>query len=398
MPLPIHAKTLMRTDPGRPQTPLSVALIGSVASSAGADSLFRAACLAGHALYPFRSTLAKEISMALVHPKYKVAVVQAAPAWLDLDAGIDKTIELINEAAAAGAKLVAFPETWLPGYPWHIWMGSHAWQVGRGFVQRYFDNSLDYDSDEARRLSAAVAKAGVTVVLGLSERSGGSLYIAQWIIGPDGKTIATRRKLRPTQLERTVYGEGDGSDLAVHTIEGLGRVGALCCWEHLQPLSKYAMYAQNEQVHVAAWPSFSNYDPFAHALGAEVNNAASKIYAVEGSCFVLAPCAVVSQAMIDELCDTPEKHQLNHVGGGHAVIYGPDGSPLVSKLPEDQEGILYADIDLGVIAMAKNAADPAGHYSRPDVTRLLFNKTPMSRVQIFALPIDTLDTSEAASA
>lgn len=336
--------------------------------------------------------------MALVHPKYKVAVVQAAPAWLDLDAGIDKTIELINEAAGAGAKLVAFPETWLPGYPWHIWMGSHAWQVGRGFVQRYFDNSLDYDSEEARRLSAAVAKAGVTVVLGLSERSGGSLYMGQWIIGPDGNTIATRRKLRPTHLERTVYGEGDGSDLAVHAIEGLGRVGALCCWEHLQPLSKYAMYAQNEQVHVAAWPSFSNYDPFAHALGAEVNNAASKVYAVEGSCFVLAPCAVVSQAMIDELCDTPEKHQLNHVGGGHSVIYGPDGSPLVSKLAEDQEGILYADIDLGAIAMAKNAADPAGHYSRPDVTRLLLNKTPMSRVQSFALPIDTIDTGEAASA
>lgn len=335
--------------------------------------------------------------MALVHPKYKVAVVQAAPVWLDLDVGIDKTIALINEAAAAGAKLVAFPETWLPGYPWHIWMGAHAWQVGRGFVQRYFDNSLDYDSPEARRLSAAVKKAGITAVIGVSERSGGSLYMGQWIIGADGKTIAARRKLRPTHLERTVYGEGDGSDLAVHQIEGLGRVGALCCWEHLQPLSKYAMYAQNEQVHVAAWPSFSNYEPFAHALGWEVNNAASKVYAVEGSCFVLAPCAVVSQAMIDELCDTPEKHNFNHVGGGHSVIYGPDGSPLVDKLPEDKEGILYAEIDLGAIGMAKNAADPAGHYSRPDVTRLLLNKTRMRRVENFALPIDGAEVVEVAA-
>jgi nitrilase len=103
----------------------------------------------------------------------------------------------------------------------------------------------------------------------------------------------------------------------------IGRLGALCCWEHLQPLSKYAMYGQDEQVHVAAWPSFSLYDPFAPALGAEVNNAASQVYAVEGSCFVLAPCATVSKAMIDEICDTPDKNSLLHAGGGHAVIYGP---------------------------------------------------------------------------
>ncbi len=334
--------------------------------------------------------------MPLIHPQYKVAVVQAAPIWLNLEAGIDKTIALIREAAANGAKLVAFPETWLPGYPWHIWMGAHAWQVSRGFVQRYFDNSLSYDSPEALRLSAAVRQAGITAVIGVSERSGGSLYMGQWLIGADGETIAVRRKLRPTHVERAVFGEGDGSDLTVYQIEGLGRVGALCCWEHLQPLSKYAMYAQNEQVHVAAWPSFSNYEPFAHALGWEVNNAASKIYAVEGSCFVLAPCAVVTQAMIDDLCDTPEKHGLNHVGGGHAIIYGPDGNALVSKLPEDSEGILYADIDLAAIVISKSAADPAGHYSRPDVTRLMINRTRMRRVEAITLPVDSSETGTVA--
>jgi aliphatic nitrilase len=234
----------------------------------------------------------------------------------------------------------------------------------------------------------------LTAVLGLSERDGGSLYIAQWLIGPDGETIAKRRKLRPTHAERTVFGEGDGSDLAVHDRADVGRIGALCCWEHLQPLSKFAMYAQNEQVHVGAWPSFSLYDPFAHALGHEVNNAASKVYAVEGSCFFLGPCAVVSQAMIDELCDSPEKHAFLHAGGGHAVIYGPDGSSLAEKLPPDQEGILYADIDLGMIGVAKNAADPAGHYSRPDVTRLLLNTTRANRVEHFSLPVDAEVMSE----
>jgi len=332
----------------------------------------------------------EEGTMGIEHPKYKVAVVQAAPAWLDLDASIAKTIALIEEAAAKGAKLIAFPEAFIPGYPWHIWLDSPAWAIGRGFVQRYFDNSLSYDSPQAERLRLAVKKSGITAVLGLSEREGGSLYLAQWLIGPDGETIAKRRKLRPTHAERTVYGEGDGSDLAVHDRADIGRLGALCCWEHLQPLSKYAMYAQNEQVHVAAWPSFSLYDPFTPALGWEVNNAASRVYAVEGSCFVLAPCATVSQAMVDELCDRDDKHALLHVGGGHAAIYGPDGSSMAKKLDPEQEGLLFADIDLGAIGVAKNAADPAGHYSRPDVTRLLLNKKPSKRVEHFALPLDNL--------
>lgn len=326
--------------------------------------------------------------MGLLHQKYKVAVVQAAPVWLDLDATVDKTVALIEAAAAAGARLIAFPETFIPGYPWHIWLGAPAWAIGRGFVQRYFDNALSYDSPQAETIRVAVQRAGLTAVIGIAERDGGSLYIAQWLIGPDGETIAKRRKLRPTHAERTVFGEGDGSDLAVHDRADIGRLGALCCWEHMQPLSKFAMYAQNEQVHVAAWPSFSLYDPFAHALGAEVNNAASKIYAVEGSCFVLGPCAIVSPEMIEELCDSPEKHAFLHSGGGHAVIFGPDGSSLADKLPPDQEGLIYADIDLGMIGVAKNAADPAGHYSRPDVTRLLLNKTRAKRVQNFTLPID----------
>jgi aliphatic nitrilase len=187
-----------------------------------------------------------------------------------------------------------------------------------------------------------------------------------------------------------VFGDGDGSHIAVHDRADIGRVGALCCWEHLQPLTKYAMYAQNEQVHIAAWPSFSAYE-FAHALTWETNNAVSKVYAVEGSCFVLASCATISQEMVDEMCDTPEKRELIRAGGGHAVIYGPDGSPLAAKLPETEEGILYATIDLGAIGIAKNAADPAGHYARPDVVRLLFNNKPARRVEHFALPHEAVE-------
>ncbi len=312
------------------------------------------------------------------HPKFQAAAVQAAPVFLDLDGGIDKAIALIEEAAAHGAKLIAFPETWLPGYPWFIWLDSPAW--GMQFIQRYHDNSLVYGSAQAARLSKAAKDNAIMVAMGLSEKAGGSLYMGQWIIDAEGNTVAARRKLKPTHVERTIYGEGDGSDLTVYDT-ALGRVGALCCWEHLQPLSKYAMYAQNEQVHIAAWPSFSLYRGGAYALGAEVNNAASRIYAVEGQCFVLAPCATVSAEMIRTLCgDDPTKRQLLLEGGGFTAIYAPDGQLISELLPEGQEGIVYADIDLGMISLAKAAADPAGHYSRPDVTRLLLDKTPGDRV------------------
>ena len=125
---------------------------------------------------PRRDRKRWRLRWALEHPKYRVAVVQAAPAWLDLDASIKKTIALIEEAAAKGAKLIAFPEVFIPGYPWHIWLDSPAWAIGRGFVQRYFDNSLSYDSPQAEKLREAVRKAKLTAVIGLSERDGGSLY------------------------------------------------------------------------------------------------------------------------------------------------------------------------------------------------------------------------------
>jgi len=332
--------------------------------------------------------------MPVTHPKYRAAAVQAAPVFLDLEAGITKAIGLIAEAAAQGAKLVAFPETWLPGYPWFIWLDSPAW--GMQFIQRYHDNALVYGSPQAERLSNAAREHAITVVMGHSEKAGGSLYMGQWIIGPDGATIAQRRKLKPTHVERTVFGEGDGSDLSVHDTP-LGRMGALCCWEHLQPLSKYAMYAQNEQVHIAAWPSFSLYRGGAYALGAEVNNAASRIYAVEGGCFVLAPCATVSAEMVQMLCgDDPVKRQLLLEGGGFTGIYAPDGQLISTPLPEGQEGLVYADLDLGMISLAKAAADPAGHYSRPDVTRLLLDKTPGDRVVLHQRAAAVVEPGAAA--
>ena len=314
---------------------------------------------------------------APIHPRLRVAAVQAAPEFLDLDGTLDKTIALMEQASKQGAQLVAFPETWIPGYPWWIWLNPPA--LGMQYVQRYFDHSLVVGSDEFNRLADAAKSLKIWLAIGYSERAGGSLYIAQALIDAEGRTQMTRRKLRPTHVERTVFGDGDGSDL--HVVQtSIGNVGMLNCWEHLQPLSKYALYSQNEQIHIGAWPSFSIYPGKANALGPEVNTAASRVYAAEGQCFVVAPCAVVSPKMHQMLCTDDLQRQLLSPGGGYARIYGPDGAELGTSLAPDEEGLVLADIDLGTISLAKHAADPVGHYARPDVTRLLLNKTPGDRV------------------
>jgi len=229
------------------------------------------------------------------------------------------------------------------------------------------------DGAKLRRIAAAAAEHQVHVVLGFSERAGGSLYMAQAFLSDGGEIISVRRKLKPTSVERAVFGEGDGSDIQVHETP-LGRLGGLNCWEHFQPLTKYAMYSLGEQVHVASWPSFSLYRGAAEALGPEVNSVASLMSAAEGQTFVVASCAVVGQAAHDLFCDTDTKRQLLLQGGGFSQVYGPEGSRLAKPLAETEEGILYADLDPSLIAVAKSAADPVGHYSRPDVFRLLVNR------------------------
>jgi len=312
---------------------------------------------------------------------FLAAAVQAAPVFLDREATVLKTIALIETAAKRGAKLIAFPECWIPGYPFWVWLDSPAW--GIQFVARYDQQAMSATGPEAARIAAAAKANNITVVLGYTEKAGGSLYIAQLIIDDQGAIIAARRKLKATHVERTVFGEGDGSDLKVHDTS-LGRLGALCCWEHLSPLNKYAMYSQNEQIHIGAWPAFSLFGGNMHTLGAEVNVAVSQIYAVEGQCFVIAPSLLVSAEMQDILCDTDQKRQMLGLGGGGARIFGPDGRSLGEPLAPDQEGILYAELDMTHIALAKAAADPVGHYSRPDVVRLLFNPEPQRRVQSFS--------------
>lgn len=304
---------------------------------------------------------------------YRVAAVQAEPVWLDADATVEKTIGLIEDAAAQDVALVAFPETWIPGYPLFLWLGPVAGQMP--YIARYHANSPTVDGKHITAIRQAARRTGVTVALGYSEKDYGSLYMSQTLIAADGSVAMHRRKLKPTHVERSLFGEGDGSDLKVVDTP-LGRIGALNCWEHLQPLNKYAMYAQHEQVHVAAWPAFGLYKGIAYALGAEANMAVTQTYALEGGCFVIAPTQVLSERGIETFATTDEQRALLTAGAGNSRIFGPDGTPLGKPLDEHAEGLVIADIDLSLIDLAKNAADPTGHYAKTDATRLLHDDRP----------------------
>ena len=231
---------------------------------------------------------------------------------------------------------------------------------------------------------------------GISERDGGSLYLSQVLIGKDGEVESLRRKLKPTHVERSVFGEGYGKDLAVTETE-IGRVGQLCCWEHIQPLSKYALFSQNEQIHIAGWPAFTLYKGNAHALGAEVNMAASQVYAVEGQVFVVAATSVIDKAALELFKVGEEVPPFLEEGGGSAMIFAPDGRRLAEYIPETEEGLVVAEINFDDITMAKSIADPAGHYAKPEATQLILDRRSVDPVVILEDEDEDEDHGQADS-
>ena len=314
--------------------------------------------------------------------KLRIATIQAASVWLDIDGTIEKSIKLIEEAAANGAQLVAFPELWIPGYPWFLYTKCCSeWPAM--YLLKYHENSMHPNSDHMRRLQDAARKNHIAVAMGFSEKDGGTRYMSNVLIGADGMIQGIRRKFKPTFVERTLFGEGDGSDFRVFDM-GFGRVGMLNCWEHIQPLVKYTMNGLMEQIHIAAWPAITQ--PHVYAYSEAVTDTLTRAYALETQTFVLSSSHVVDQACQDLMAHTEKERNWIWTGGGTARIYSPDGTDLATPLAPDEEGILYADIDLSDILVAKATADQLGHYSKPSIFNLQVNNAPMDRIT-FSRPI-----------
>ncbi|KAH6716526.1 carbon-nitrogen hydrolase [Leptodontidium sp. MPI-SDFR-AT-0119] len=297
-------------------------------------------------------------------PTIKVAVTQAEPAWFDLDGTVAKTCKLIKEAASNGAKLVTFPEVWLPGYPAWIW----ARPVDFALSTEYTKNSLKIDSPQMQMIRDCAAENNIAVCLGFSENADNSLYISQAIIGADGSIKMARRKLKPTHMERTVFGDATGDSLNnVVDVEGLGKVGALACWEHLQPLLKYHTCLLKEEIHVGAWPPVIPYvaGQGLWSMSREGCRNLSRTFAIESQTFVLHTTAIIGPAAIEKMGTQGTMFGVH--GGGSSAIFGPDGRQLSEDLEQTEEGILYAELDFDEVLRSKSFVDVVGHYSRPDL-------------------------------
>jgi len=295
----------------------------------------------------------------------RVAAVQASPVYLDLSRSVEKALSLIADAARLGAKLIVFPETWLPGYP--AWLDCCRdvalwdYEPTKKVFARLMENSVVVPGPVTDALAAAAREHQVVLNISAHERvregaGRGTLYNTMLTFGSDGSLLNRHRKIMPTYTERLIWGEGDGASLKAVDTQA-GRVGGLICWEHWMPLARHVLHVSGEDIHVAAWPQVK-----------EMNLVASRHYAFEGRCFVIACGAVMKSSDLPQELEPiaslqdPDALVLN---GGSAII-APDGSLLAGPI-FDKETILTADLDLSRIAEESLTLDVTGHYYRPDL-------------------------------
>ncbi|MBB4008063.1 Nit6803 family nitrilase [Allorhizobium taibaishanense] len=291
----------------------------------------------------------------------RAAAVQIAPDLTSRAGTVERVLNAIAEAAEKGAELIVFPETFVPWYPYFSFVLPPV-QQGPEHL-RLYEEAVTVPSAETRAVAEAARKRNIVIVLGVNERDRGSLYNTQLIFDADGSLKLKRRKITPTYHERMIWGQGDGAGLKV-VDTAVGRVGALACWEHYNPLARYALMAQHEEIHASHFPGSLVGPIFGEQIEVTMRH-----HALESGCFVVNATGWLSEEQIHSIHPDPAL-QKGLRDGCMTCIVTPEGRHVVPPLTSG-EGILIGDLDMRLITKRKRMMDSVGHYARPELLHLV---------------------------
>lgn len=301
----------------------------------------------------------------------RVAAVQMSPVLYSCDGTTEKVLDAIAKAAKEGVRLIVFPETFIPYYPYFSFVQPPV-LMGKAHMQLY-EQAVEIPGPVVDALSRAARSYEMVVVVGVNERDAGSLYNTQMIFDADGALLLKRRKITPTYHERMVWGQGDGAGLQVLDT-AVGRVGALACWEHYNPLARYALMAQHEQIHCGQFPGSMVGQIFGDQMEVTMRH-----HALESGCFVVNATGWLTPEQKHQITDHEKLHQVLS-GGCYTAVISPEGVPLCDPIVEG-EGMAIADLDFSLITKRKRMMDSVGHYARPDLLQLQLNSTAWNVMQ-----------------